>query len=437
MSSGNSLSPVFATCRRRRVDADFSGGDISSDAGGCLLLRQAEKQTGLLRAVSEKLGDRRRRKSVRHSVHSILQQRVFGLALGYEDLNDHETIRNDLALQTAAGSDRQLASPSTVGRLERQADYEWLWVVHKVLLERFIASHKKPPRELVLDFDATDDAVHGQQEGRFFHGFYDKYCFLPLYVFCGDHLLTAYLRPSNIDAAKHSGAILKLLVKRLRQAWPKVRIVFRADSGFCRHKMLNWCDRHGIHYVVGIARNQVLERLGATLSTEAAERHADTGKHQKLFGEFRYAAKSWDYERRIVMKAEHGRRGSNPRFVVTNMTASPRHIYAKRYCARGEMENRVKEQQLGLFSDRTSATKWWPNQARVLLSALAYALVSHIRRVALIGTSLAKAQVWIIRVRLFKIGAVIMRNTRRIRIMLASGFPLKDEFWMAAKRLAT
>lgn len=435
MTSGNSLSPSFATCRRRKVEADFSGGDITSDAGGCLLLRRAERKLGILQQVASHLGDSRRKKSVQHSVHSILKQRVFGIAMGYEDLNDHETLRDDLAVQTATDSDKRLASPSTVGRLERSSDRQWLWVVHKVLVENFIASHSKPPRELVLDFDATDDAVHGEQEGRFFHGYYDKYCFLPLYVFCGDHLLTAYLRPSNIDGAKHAWAILKLLVTRLRQAWPEVRIVLRGDSGFCRHKMFNWCDRNRVDYVVGIAKNAILLREGASLMEQAKDQYEQTQEHAKLFGEFQYSAKTWDYERRIIMKAEHGSKGSNPRFVVTNLSDAPKFIYTKRYCARGDMENRIKEQQMGLFADRTSASKWWANQARVLLSALAYTLVAHIRRVGLKGTSLAKAQVWIIRVRLFKVGAVIMPNSRRVRFMLASGFPLRDEFWTAARQL--
>jgi len=232
--SGNTSSPSFATCQRRKIEASFDGGDITSDGGGALLLRQAEKRLGVLSDVARLLDDPRRRKSVKHTTATMLMQRVLGIALGYEDLNDHETLRDDIAVQTAAGRDKRLASPSTLGRMERRADREWLWAAHSVLFAKFIESFKRPPKEIVLDFDATDDKVHGRQEGRFFHGYYDHYCFLPLYVFCGSQLLVAYLRPSNIDQAKHSGAILKLLVTRLREVWPNVRIIFRADSGFQR-----------------------------------------------------------------------------------------------------------------------------------------------------------------------------------------------------------
>jgi len=426
----------FATCKRRKVEVSFSGGDITSDAGGALLLRQAEKRLGLLADLARLIEDPRRRKSVKHSIHAMLMQRVLGIALGHEDLNDHETLRDDLAIQTATGRDERLASPSTLGRLERGADREWLWAVHSVLVAKFIDSFKKPPKKLILDFDATDDPVHGRQEGRFFHGYYDRYCFLPLYVFCGSHLLCAYLRPSNIDPAKHAGAILKLLVNRLQQAWPKVKIIFRADSGFCRHRIMNWCDRNNVGYVLGMARNDVLLRLAEPMVQEAAKHFAHRACKVKLFGDISYGAKSWLYPRRVVVKAEHLPKGSNPRFVVTNLTAPAKKIYAKLYCQRGEMENRIKEQQLGLFADRTSATKWWANQARLLLSSLAYALVDYIRRVGLAGTELARAQVWTIRTKLFKVGAVIIKNTRRIRFLLASSFPLQNLFWHAAKQLS-
>jgi len=429
--------PFFATCRRRKVDVSFDGGDITSDAGGALLLRQAEKRLGLLNDVAQMIGDDRRRKSVVHPLHSLLMQRVLGIALGYEDLNDHDTLRKDVALQTAAGRLDELASPSTLGRLERRADESWVWLIHQVLFTKFIDSFDAPPKELVLDFDATDDPIHGNQERRFFHGYYDQYCFLPLYVFCGSHLLVAYLRPSNIDAAKHSAGILKLLVTRLREVWPKVRIIVRADSGFCRQRLMNWCDRSDVGYVIGLARNDVLLRNAAGLMKEAAERFAATGRSTRVFGDMAYAAKTWLYERRVVVKAEHLAKGQNPRFVVTNLPHEGRRLYEKVYCARGEMENRIKEQQLGLFADRTSSTTWWTNQMRVLLSGLAYVLVDYLRRVGLAGTELAKAQVWTLRERLLKIGAVVIRNTRRIRLMLSSAFPLQEIFWLAARRLAT
>jgi len=401
------------------------------------LLRQAERQLGLLKDVSTLLGDERRKKSVQHPLHALLKQRVMGIALGYEDLNDHETLRDDLAMQTAAERELRLASPSTLGRMERRADREWAWLAHQVLLQKFIDSFTTPPEELVLDFDATDDRVHGKQEGTFFHGYYDHYCFLPLYVFCGSQLLTAYLRPSNIDGARHAWAVLSILVKRLREIWPDVRIIFRGDSGFCRHRMLDWCDRNDVGYVVGLARNAVLERTIKPQLAEVARRHEDSGRAERMFCEFVYAAKTWRHERRVIAKAEHLSKGSNPRFVVTNLHDAPRELYEDLYCARGEMENRIKEQQLGLFADRTSSTRWWTNQFRLLLSSLAYVLIDHVRRVGLAGTQLARAQVSTLRVRLFKVGAVIVRNTRRVRFMLASAFPLQAEFWIAAERLST
>ena len=437
MTDCTSARPHFANCKRRKVEVSFDGGDISSDAGGAILLRQAERRLGLLGDVAKLIGDSRRSKSVVHSVHSMLMQRVLSIALGYEDLNDHETLRDDLALQTATNRLDRLASPSTLGRLERRADEGWMWYIHEVLLAKFIDSFDEPPEELVLDFDATDDPVHGKQEGRFFHGYYDHYCFLPLYVFCGSQLLVAYLRPSNIDGAKHAWAVLSLLVKRLREIWPEVRITLRADSGFCRHRMLDWCDRHDVNYVVGLARNPVLLRETEPLLKRAEKLYSREGKAVRLFDELSYAAATWKHSRRTIVKAEHLDKGSNPRFVVTNLDLDPRHLYEDLYCARGDMENRIKEQQLGLFADRTSSTLWWSNQLRVLLSGLAYVLVDYIRRVGLKGTELAKAQAWTLRARLFKIGAVVIRNTRRVRFMLSSAFPLQELFWIAARRLAT
>ena len=276
-------------------------------------------------------------------------QRVFGLALGYEDVNDHAALRHDLALQTAAERDCALASPSTLSRFENAAGRDWAWNIHEVLVEDFIASHSEAPEELILDFDATDDAVHGRQVGRFFHGYYDHYCFLPLYVFCGERLLVSYLRPSKIDGAKHAWAILALLVKRLRQAWPGVRIVLRGDSGFCRHKMLSWCERQGVGYIVGLAKNARLNDLAAPWMETAAQGFAGTGFKQRLFGEFAYAAGTWNAERRVIARIEHGPKGANPRYIVTNLEGDAQDLYEKLYCARGDMENRIKEQQLDLF----------------------------------------------------------------------------------------
>jgi hypothetical protein len=417
------------------VEASFRGGDITSD-GGVLLLQQADRRLGLIEAIARVLRDPRRRASCDHDLVSLLRQRVYGLALGYEDLNDHATLRRDLAIQTAVGRDTDLASAATLCRWENRADRQAAWQMHEVLVDRFIASFRRPPRKLILDFDATDDPVHGKQEGRFFHGYYDHYCFLPLYVFCRDQLLVSYLRPSKIDAAKHAWAILALLVKRLRQAWPQVKIIFRGDSGFCRWRMLSWCERHGVGYIVGLAKNARLNALTATLQREAADCCAATGTNVRWFTDLRYAAASWNRKRRVIAKLEHSAKGGNPRYVVTNLEGDGQHLYEQLYCARGEMENRIKEQQLDLFADRTSCHHWWPNQFRLLLSSLAYTLLEAIRRLALQGTELARAYVGTIRLKLLKIGAVILRNTRRIRFLLASACPYQKLFFHVAARLA-
>ena len=329
MTDCNQQQLLFPRCKGRRVEARFSGGDITSN-GGVLLLRQADRRLGLTERVAKALCDPRRQASCTHDALSIVRQRVYALALGYEDLNDHGELRRDLALQTAVEKDRALASASTLCRFEQRAGRSEAVRMHEVLLERFMASHKRPPRRLVLDFDATDDRVHGQQAGRFYHGYYDHYCFLPLYVFCKDQLLVSYLRPSKIDAAKHAWAVLALLVKRLRKAWPKVKITFRGDSGFCRWRMLSWCERRGVDYIVGIARNKRLNALAQPLLIQAKEAFEHSGDKQRLFDQFFYAAGTWDKRRRVIVKAEHTARGSNPRYVVTNLTGSPAALIRRR-----------------------------------------------------------------------------------------------------------
>ncbi len=435
MTNCTQQSFLFPACKRRVVEASFDGGDITSD-GGVLLLRQVDRYLGLCTAVSAALDDPRRRASCAHDTLALLQQRVYGLALGYEDLNDHQALRQDLAVQTAVGRAEVLASSSTLCRWENRADRETAWRLHEVMVEQFINSFKRAPKKLVLDFDATDDAVHGKQEGRFFHGYYDHYCFLPLYVFCKDQLLVSYLRPSKIDGAKHAWAILALLVKRLRQAWPKVEIIFRGDSGFCRWRMLSWCERHDVGYIVGIAKNKRLNALTAQLQRDAQGCYEELGTKVRWFTELRYAARSWKCKRRIIAKIEHTDKGSNPRYVVTNLEGQAQELYEGLYCARGDMENRIKEQQLDLFAGRTSCHHWWPNQFRLLLSSLAYILLEAIRRVALTGTELARAYVGTLRLKLLKIGAVILRNTRRIRFLLSSTCPYQRLFFYVAAKLA-
>ena len=424
----------FPSFDRRQIEAGFTGGDVSSD-GGILLLRAADRRLGLVSALSAELPDPRDPLLITHRQVDLLRQRIYGLALGYEDLNDHETLRRDLAWQTALERTEDLAGDSTLCRLEQRADRKTAVAFHKVLVEKFIASFKEAPAELILDFDATDDRVHGGQEGRHFHGYYGDWCFLPLYVFCGEQLLVSYLRPSNIDASRHALAILKLLTARLREVWPEVKIILRADSGFCRRKILQWCDWARVDYVIGLAKNARLQALSETLLTEARETFAATGEKQRRFGWIEYAAGTWPRARRVIAKAEHTDKGENPRYVVTSLEGEAQEIYDQVYCARGEMENRIKEQQLGLFSDRTSCHSWWANQFRVLLSAAAYVLMETIRRTGLVGTELARAQVTTIRLKLLKIGTVIVRNTRRIRLLFSSAYPHQELFRHACAAL--
>lgn len=435
MTDCNTQAIQFPTCKRRHVIAKFNGGNVTSDGGGALLMRQVDRKLKLLERVAAVLPDTRRQKSCKHDVLSMLQQRVYGIGMGYEDLNDHDELRKDTAIQTAVDKVNELASSPTLCRFENQADRKTAWLVHRLMFQTFVESFAVPPEELVLDFDATDDQVHGQQEGRFFHGYYDHYCFLPLYVFCGDQLLVSYLRPSKIDGAKHAWAILSLLVKGFRNVWPNVKIIFRGDSGFCRHKMLGWCENHDVKYIVGIARNKRLKRKAKKLIDKAKREFEKTGEKQRLFDTITYAADTWKVEREVIVKAEHTSKGSNPRYVVTNLEGDPKELYDKLYCARGEMENRIKEQQLYLFADRTSCHKWYANQFRLLLSSLAYILVEAIRRLALHGTELARAQCETIRLKLMKIGGVIIRNTRRIRFLLSSAYPYKELFFTVADRL--
>ena len=419
---------------RRKIELSFTGGEVSSD-GGAMLLRQVDKKLGLIAELDKAIKDPRNPNLITHKQKDLLKQRIFALALGYEDLNDHDTLRRDLVLQTALERDEELASSPTLCRLEGRFDREAAVEMTKVFVEQFIASFKEAPKELILDFDATDDRVHGKQEGRFFHGYYGNFCFLPLYVFCGDQLLVSYLRPSNIDAARHSWAILALLTKRLRQEWPEVRLIFRGDSGFCRWKMLRWCEKRSVDYVVGIARNARLQPLLEPQLLQAKTEFESTGEKARRFTWLSYKASAWDKTRCVIGKAEHTSQGSNPRFVITSLRGDAQKIYDTLYCKRGEMENRIKEQQLGLFADRTSCHEWWPNQLRLLLSSAAYLLVEAIRRLGLQGTELAQAQVSTIRLKLFKIGSVILRNTRRIQIRMSSAFAYQHIFEHLFSRL--
>lgn len=424
----------FGRLGRRVVEGRFDGGSMTSD-GGVMLLGQTDRNLGLLDAAARCIPDPRNPVLIKHSVRDMLRQRVYGLALGWEDLIDHGRLREDVVLQTAIGVEREVASAPTLCRLENWADKRTAWRLHQVLVEQFIASFKQAPQELVLDFDATDNPLHGQQEGRFFHGYYDCYCYLPLYVFCGQQLLCAYLRPSRIDGAKHAAAILKLLVTRLRQTWPQVKIVFRGDSGFCRQRILNYCERADVHYLVGLARNTRLEQMTEFVELAMKDAYEASGIKQRELGEFVYAAQSWARERRVITRLECGPQGTNPRYVVTNLTGEPKALYDDMYCQRGEAENRIKEAQVGLFATRTSCRHFQSNQLRVLLAALGYVLIERLRALALQGTALANAQVDTLRIKLLKVAAVVTRNTRRIRLFLASNWPSADIFAHAMSQL--
>ena len=448
---------------RRRVVAEFGAEKVTSDAGG-LLLREVESRASIVREFARCFVDHRDPARVEHSVVELLAQRVYGIALGYEDLNDHDDLRGDPLLAVLvgkldpAGEDRRrerdrghpLAGKSTLNRLELAAvgsdgdDRYHRIVCRPELVERtfvqvFLESYESAPDEIVLDLDATDDPVHGNQEGRFFHGYYGCYCYLPLYVFCGDHLLVAKLRPSNVDAS--AGALEEVirLVEQIRQRWPQVRIILRGDSGFSRDQTMAWCEANGVDYVFGLARNARLEALIARQLEKGRRRYLKTRVCSRRFSNLRYRTlNSWSCARRVVAKAEYLAKGANPRFVVTSIRAdemTARALYEKLYCARGDMENRIKEQQLGLFADRTSSSVFFANQLRLWLSSIAYVLVTALRRLALAGSEMARAQCWTIRTKLLKIGAIVVISARRILVRLPTAYPYKALLIAALARL--
>jgi len=420
---------------RRVIEANFEGGDIGSD-GGVLLLRRVDERIGLSRAAAAVLSDPRDPARITHSLRNLLAQRLYGLCCGYEDLNDHDVLRSDLLMQTAVGRVDALASSPTLSRMETRATRAQAVALHGVLVDQFIASHKTPPEELVLDIDASDVPLHGQQEHCEFHAYYDHHCYLPLYVFCGQAMLACVLRRSRIDGAKNAAAVIKLLVQRLRRAWPQARIIVRGDSGFCRQRLLRWCERSRVSYIIGLARNARLEVQVCYAELMLAEQYEATGVKQRLIDEFVYAADSWDIERRVITRLEHGAQGNNPRFVVTDLQGEAVQLYERLYCARGEAENRIKEAQLDLFGTRASCHRFAANQLRLLMAALAYTLMQKLRELALKGTELERAAAATIRVRLLKIGAAVLRNTRRVSVLLASHHPLRSAFLSAAHALA-
>ncbi len=448
----NQESFQFHPLRKREVRGRFDGGAITSDAGG-LLLREVEKRTGIVAQFAACFTDHRDPERLEHTVKELVAQRVYALALGYEDLNDHDQLRQDPLLAVLAekpdptGESRArerdqgkaLAGKSTLNRLELTGEavseeerYKKIAMdqaaVDRLLVDVFLQAHREPPQEIVLDLDATDDPVHGNQEGRFFHGYYGHYCYLPLYIFCRDFLLGARLRPSNIDASAGSREELERIVTQIRQAWPEVKITLRGDAGFCREELMVWCEQNRVNYVLGLAKN---ERLKAAIAP-------DLEQAARVFQEFTYQTReSWSRARRVIAKAEHLEKGSNPRFVVTSLSPQvweARALYEELYCARGEMENRIKE-QLSLFADRTSTAFLRSNQVRLYFSSVAYLLVEALRRLGLAGTEWAHAQCNTLRLKLLKIGALIRITVRKVWVSLAEGYPYAGLFAQVYARL--
>ena len=428
MTDCNRKSLSFSSLGSKSLVADFLGGRLTSDAGA-LLLREVGQKIGLFEALDQVIPDPRHPVYIVHDQESGDRPAGRGHRLGATRTST--TIRTPQQRPgppsglpggfPTMGRRKQLR-PRRSARLENRIEHRTLVRIAGVFVDQFIASYAEPPEHLILDFDATDDPIHGHQEGRFFHGYYDNYCYLPLYVFCGDELLAAYLRPSKIDASKHTRALLKLLVRQLRRAWPDVRLTIRADSGFCRWRLMRWCDSHGIGYVLGLARNPVLEHLAADYTGHAERQFRKTNQPQRAFGSFTYAASKWDRSRRVIAKAEHTAKGANPRFIVVNVPGDPQELYEEVYCQRGDMENRIKEQQLDLFADRTSCHRFLANQFRLFLSSAAYVLVQALRRTALQDTDLAQAQVGTIRLKLFKVAARVVVSARRIVFHLATSY---------------
>ena len=434
----------------RSVVARFDGGTMTSD-GGALLLRQADQRLNLLSRLAGCFQDRRNPVYISHRVQELIAQRVYGVALGYEDLSDHDQLRQDPLLAVLSGKQRAgeepLAGKSTLNRLElstEEADrYKKIHcqteAIDELLVKVFLEAHAEAPERLVLDLDVTDLELHGHQEGRFFHGYYDSYCYLPLYIFCGEHLLCARLRTADQDASAGSAAEVQRIVAQIRRSWPEVEIILRADSGFCREELMAWCEQHGVHYVFGFARNERLRRIIEVSMQQATQQHQATGQPARVFSEFLYQTTtgSWSRPRRVIAKAEYLEKGENPRYVVTNLSAEAwptQVLYEELYCGRGEMENRIKE-QLSLFATRVSAETLRANQLRLYFSAAAYVLLQGLRRLGLQGTELARAQALTIRLQLLKIGAQIRFTVRRVWISLASSFPRQNIFAHAWNQL--
>jgi hypothetical protein len=453
MTECNQISFGFTPHFSRKVNADFAGGQISSD-GGALLLRETERRVDAIGRFTACFRDQRHPCYITHEVGEMIRQRVYSLALGYEDLNDQESLRHDPLLGLLAGKrqlgEEPLAGKSTLNRLElseQEADrYKKIFcnpdAVDSLLVDLFLESYGQAPECMVLDLDVTDLPLHGHQEGRFFHGYYDNYCYLPLYIFCGEQVLCVRLRTADQDAAAGCVEELRRIVQQIRQRWPNTLIIVRADSGFCREELMHWCEQEkGVEYVLGFARNSKLREIIEPQMAEAKHQWEQSQKPARVFTEFLYKTVngSWSCQRRVIAKAEHLEDKENPRFVVTSLGAEmwpAQKLYQELYCARGDMENRIKE-QLSLFADRVSSETMRANQVRMYFSAIAYTLLQALRRLGLKGTDLAQAQCSTIRLKLLKIGALIQISVRRIHLLLASGYPHQELFGRIYYQLQT
>ena len=424
---------------RRRIISTIDGGRLVSD-GGASVLGIADRTLDLTRRISGCIPDHRAPGRVTHSMVTLVRQRVFAIAMGYEDLNDHHALRDDAMLRLLSGrtpEQESLASPATLCRFENRRQDARLLDMMGVLVDTFIESfgRKRPPEPLILDIDATADQAHGDQERNFFNGFYDCHCFLPLFIFCGDHLLFSWLRPSSRSAAHNSRAALSLIIERLRGKWPGIEIIVRADAGFAIPKLLDWCDENRVGYMIGYAKNsKINERIAPQMDRARAASEA-RGEPARVYTSFMDRAASWPRRRRIIAKAEWLNDKANPRYMVTSLKGRAKRLYEQVYCARGDMENRIKEQQYGLFSDRTSCHAFRANQMRLVLSSVAYVLIDHVRRVGLAGTAMERAQAWIIRERLFKVAARVVMSVRRIRLKLAETWPHAEILCTALRNL--
>jgi len=424
----------FSKLGSKKVTASFTGGSITSD-GGLLLLREIDKELGLTNSMAKCIKDTRHQSYVEHTAKELISQRIYALASGYEDLNDHDVLRKDISFQTMINRDADLASSATLSRFENMITRNDCVALSKLLVEEFISSFKTAPKELVLDFDPTDFTLYGNQESAHYHGYYQDFCYLPLYVYCGEQILAAYLRPSNIDGPSHGGALLKLMASRLRQAWPNVVLRFRCDGAFARRHILSWCERNNIEYLVGLSRNSRIEKILSEQQKYAENEYKNTKIKQKLFTEFSYQAGTWRNARRVVAKVEHNQHGGNLRLIVTNMSNYAQELYEDNYCLRGNMENQIKQQKLDLRADRVSAHTFIANQFRVLLVAFAYVLINKLRTKYLQGTDLATAYCKTIRDKLFKIGAIVIKNSRRVKFLFSSHFVNQYLFTSIAKKM--